>query len=364
MPAEGRAAWRRFQHRRHCSSDSARCRTQRFSRPQRAQAPRRGGSAGGGRFAEGRRVEARQGPALPVSQRSTHPVSPILLVMSLVSKPYVFDLRPGNSFVEALLARGFDVYMLDWGDPDAADAENRFETYCDEYIPFASRGGCARAASTSSTCSDTAWVVSLRWCSPPGTLRSRCALSLLATPIDFAVMGGVIHCSVTGVSMSSRPDRRDGKRAPRERAARCDHDRVTGDWSRTRRFSRTSRTVSTSPPTRRCTAGPTTTSRFRAHAFIRWRNGWCGTTVLAPNRLVTSRGPLDLTSIGCPVMNAVGTKDHIVPIESNRPLLHTRARARRPPVRIRSRRSHRGRKAHRVSIPAMAEWLEGHSDTR
>ena len=40
---------------------------------------------------------------------------PILLVMSLVSKPYVLDLRPGNSFVEALVGRGFDVYMIDWG---------------------------------------------------------------------------------------------------------------------------------------------------------------------------------------------------------------------------------------------------------
>ena len=69
---------------------------------------------------------------------------PILLVMSLVSKPYVLDLRPGNSFVEALVARGFDVFMIDWGTPDAADADNGFETYCDEYIPFA----CAAAMRT------------------------------------------------------------------------------------------------------------------------------------------------------------------------------------------------------------------------
>src|SRR6478735_5286171 len=46
---------------------------------------------------------------------------PLLLVMSLVSKPYVLDLTPGNSFVEALVGRGFDVYMIDWGTPDAAD---------------------------------------------------------------------------------------------------------------------------------------------------------------------------------------------------------------------------------------------------
>ena len=64
--------------------------------------------------------------------------------MSLVSKPYVLDLRPGNSFVEALIGRGFDVYMLDWGVPEAAEAGNSFETYCGEYIPFA----CAAAMRT------------------------------------------------------------------------------------------------------------------------------------------------------------------------------------------------------------------------
>ena len=50
---------------------------------------------------------------------------PLLLVMSLVSKPYVLDLTPGNSFVEALVGRGFDVYMIDWGTPDAAGGPPR-----------------------------------------------------------------------------------------------------------------------------------------------------------------------------------------------------------------------------------------------
>ncbi|HJQ42179.1 MAG TPA: hypothetical protein VJ831_03775, partial [Jatrophihabitantaceae bacterium] len=42
---------------------------------------------------------------------------PILIVMSLVTKPTVFDLAPGMSFVEILLKDGFDVYLLDWGTP-------------------------------------------------------------------------------------------------------------------------------------------------------------------------------------------------------------------------------------------------------
>ena len=42
---------------------------------------------------------------------------------------------PGNSFVERLLAAGFDVYLLDWGVPDERDAANRLEDYVDEYLP-------------------------------------------------------------------------------------------------------------------------------------------------------------------------------------------------------------------------------------
>lgn len=46
---------------------------------------------------------------------------PILLVYSLINRPAVLDLLPGRSVVEHLLARGFDVYLLDWGVPDGLD---------------------------------------------------------------------------------------------------------------------------------------------------------------------------------------------------------------------------------------------------
>lgn len=62
---------------------------------------------------------------------------PVLLVMSLVSRSYILDLQPGNSFVEHLLERGFDVFLLDWGVPDEEDANNTFETYVDDILPEA-----------------------------------------------------------------------------------------------------------------------------------------------------------------------------------------------------------------------------------
>jgi polyhydroxyalkanoate synthase len=60
---------------------------------------------------------------------------PVLLVMSLISKPYILDLTPGVSFVEFLLRNGFDVYMIDWGVPRPEDAKLKLEDYTLDFIP-------------------------------------------------------------------------------------------------------------------------------------------------------------------------------------------------------------------------------------
>lgn len=62
---------------------------------------------------------------------------PLLIVFSLFSRSYILDLQSGNSFVERLLAAGFDVYLLDWGVPDERDAANELEDYVDDYLPAA-----------------------------------------------------------------------------------------------------------------------------------------------------------------------------------------------------------------------------------
>jgi polyhydroxyalkanoate synthase subunit PhaC len=66
------------------------------------------------------------------SRSRVHPV-PILLVFALINRPEIFDLRPGNSFVEFLLEEGFDVFLVDWGVPDEEDADMGLaEFVCDE----------------------------------------------------------------------------------------------------------------------------------------------------------------------------------------------------------------------------------------
>ena len=58
---------------------------------------------------------------------------PVLLVFAMINRPDIFDLRPGNSFVDFLLNEGFDVFLLDWGVPDEEDSDLRIDDYvCDE----------------------------------------------------------------------------------------------------------------------------------------------------------------------------------------------------------------------------------------
>jgi poly[(R)-3-hydroxyalkanoate] polymerase subunit PhaC len=60
---------------------------------------------------------------------------PLVLVMSLVSRPYILDLTQGQSLVEFLLTRGFDVYMIDWGAPRPEDHGLRIDDYVLDFIP-------------------------------------------------------------------------------------------------------------------------------------------------------------------------------------------------------------------------------------
>jgi len=64
---------------------------------------------------------------------------PVLCVPPLMVKPFVFDLFPGRSLVRFLLDRGFDVFVVDFGEPDAADAYVTLDDYVLDWLPTACR---------------------------------------------------------------------------------------------------------------------------------------------------------------------------------------------------------------------------------
>lgn len=72
------------------------------------------------------------------SVRPSHRV-PVLLIPPLMVKPFIFDLHPGRSLVAFLLQRGFQVYLIDFGEPDDADAYVTLDHYVLDWIPAACR---------------------------------------------------------------------------------------------------------------------------------------------------------------------------------------------------------------------------------
>lgn len=71
--------------------------------------------------------------------------TPVVIVPSLINRHYVLDLTPGKSFVEAMVARGHDVYMVDWGTPGAEDRHLGFDEICDRYLGRAVRLAARRS---------------------------------------------------------------------------------------------------------------------------------------------------------------------------------------------------------------------------
>ena len=65
--------------------------------------------------------------------------TPVLLVPSLINRHYILDLVPGKSLVEFLLARGHDVFVIDWGTPGPEDRFLTFDDICDRYLGRALR---------------------------------------------------------------------------------------------------------------------------------------------------------------------------------------------------------------------------------
>ena len=123
-------------------------------------------------------------PVVPPQER--HQV-PLLLVFALMNRPYILDLRPGNSFVEFLIANGFDVYLLDWGSPGLEDKDLKFDDYTLEYMPRAIRK--LKALSGVEEISVLGWCIGAILTTIYAALRPDDGLRnliLLTAPLDFS----------------------------------------------------------------------------------------------------------------------------------------------------------------------------------
>ncbi len=115
---------------------------------------------------------------------------PVLLVPPLMVKPFVFDLYPGRSLVSFLLAHGFAVYLVDFGEPDDADAFVTLDHYVLDWLPAA----CAAVKADAGTnelsllgyCMGGLFALSHVAANDDGSVRN---IVNIGAPVDAAKMG-------------------------------------------------------------------------------------------------------------------------------------------------------------------------------
>lgn len=122
-------------------------------------------------------------PVLPPEKR--HPV-PLIMVFAIMNKPQILDLRPGNSFVEFMLQQGYDLYLLDWGEPGPEDNYMKYDDYVLDYMTRAIRK--MKKVSGSEEFSMLGWCIGAILATSYAALRPDDGLRnliLLTAPLDF-----------------------------------------------------------------------------------------------------------------------------------------------------------------------------------
>jgi polyhydroxyalkanoate synthase len=123
-------------------------------------------------------------PVLPEDKR--HKL-PLFMVFAIMNRPHVLDLRPGHSFVEYMLRRDYDLYLLDWGAPGPEDKHLKFDDYVLDYLPRAVRK--FKAVSGAEEFSMLGWCLGALISTLYASLRPGDGLKnlvLLTAPLDFS----------------------------------------------------------------------------------------------------------------------------------------------------------------------------------
>ena len=299
----------------------------------------------------------RYAPASP----GERPGSPVLLVMSLVTRPYVFDLRPGNSLVARLLDAGHDVYLLDWGIPDAVESGNTLEMFCDEYLPLAAQAVLRTSGADGLTlfgyCLGGVLALLTAAGHPDLPVRS---IALLAVPVDFAELGPMANLLNTGrLEPEELLDETGNVPAStllegfRMMAPTGDVTTLLSLWNSLMDDEALAAHQALVRWSGDHIPFPGAALRQIVDLFVRGR-------CLVDGKVPLGGRVVDLGSISVPVLDIIGTKDHLVPRPASEPLASVLRNADLDPLHLPAGHAGLilGRKAQREFIPAILEWLD------
>jgi len=246
--------------------------------------------------------------------------TPVLIVYALANRPYMMDLQPQRSLIRGLMDKGLEIYLIDWGYPDADDTKLDLSDYIDGFI-----GGCVDKirdrhrlerinvlgvcqGGTFSLCYSALYADKIR------------NLVLMVTPVDFHtpdnllttwlrhvdvdrlvdVLGNVPGELLNWVFVSMKPLRLTGQKY-------LDMLNLLDDEEKTKTFLRMEKWIHDSP----AQAGEC----FRQFAKDLYQQN-----KLVEGGMEIGGRAVELRRITMPVLNVYATQDHIVPPDASRAL--------------------------------------------
>lgn len=286
--------------------------------------------------------------------------TPIVLVMSLISRSYILDLRPNKSLVEYLTKRGFDVFLLDWGVPDGFEADNSLETYTHEYLTGAVENVIRISGAESVTlygyCLGGVLALLYAASHPEAPIRN---LVTMATPINFSGMGPTVELLKDDSFDLQKLLGWDGNVQAADIANSFKLLKPTGDMIGSANLFENlwndefmDSYLAVSRWTGEHIPFPGRTFLQIVELFIR---GSC----LAAGKCELGGEIVSLSSIKCSLLNVIAEKDHIVPFECASPV--TTLVGSQDAVELRFPVGHAGliigREAISVTMPKIADWI-------
>lgn len=279
----------------------------------------------------------------------------VLVVHSVVTRPWILDLLRGRSLVEGLVEAGYDVYLLDWGDPRPGEWSQGFTghvTVLAQAVAAIAERAPGRRVHVVGYCMGATLALAAVGAWGPGPVAS---LTLIAPPYDTEVPGGAAELlrrpglmpvlALDGDSMVPAAYVRESFHLLRRQVFKAALARLAR--RRDREFQEVAGALSRWAWHQRRVPGRLffdLVDLFRRNALLRGTLRVGGDTV-------------DLARVTVPTLILVTDRDHIVPIASS--LALTRAIPHAEVVRCPAGHVSMlmGREARAITIPALVRFL-------
>ncbi len=246
--------------------------------------------------------------------------TPLIICYALVNRPYMMDLQPDRSLIRGLLARGIDVYLIDWGYPDGADRYLDMKDYVFRYLSHCVEAVAADAGVSAVNLLGVCQGGTLSLCFAAAQPRRVRNLITMVTPVDFRTSDNLLTKWSDGVDIDALVDTLGNvpgemlnatflalmpyRLLSQKYVAIFDQQ---ADRAALENFLRMEKWIFDSPDQ--------PGEMYRQ--FMRW---FVKENRLVQGTLEIAGHPIRLSEVKMPVLNIYAERDHLVPPSASRPL--------------------------------------------